>query len=75
MNKPKLHIDSPQPGKVQRADLAPTIGFAIVVDGRFKTEFDDEKAAERAAAELVAKYPMLKIEIYNASSKSRTLAR
>ncbi|MET4241289.1 hypothetical protein [Bradyrhizobium sp. RT10b] len=45
MNKPKLHIDSTPPRKVRRADLAPTIGFAIVVDGRFKAEFDDEKAA------------------------------
>jgi hypothetical protein len=29
------------------------------------------QAAKKAAAELLAKYPMLKIEIYDASSKSR----
>jgi hypothetical protein len=51
------------------------IGYAIVVDGRFKAEFDDEKAAERAAAELLARYPMLKVEVYDATSKSRTLVR
>jgi len=71
MKKPKLQAESPQPRQVQRADLAPTTGYAIVVDGHFKTEFVEEGAAKKAAAELLAKYPMLKIEIYDASSKSR----
>jgi hypothetical protein len=74
MNKPTLRVESAQPRQVRRADLAPAAGYAIVVDGRFKTEFADENAAVKAAAELLAKYPMLKIEIYDASSKSRTLA-
>jgi hypothetical protein len=72
MKKPKLQVESPQPRQVQRADLAPTTGYAIVVDGHFKSEFVDEEAAKKAAAELLAKYPMLRIEIYNASSRSRT---
>jgi hypothetical protein len=71
MKKPKLQVESPQPRQVQRADLAPTTGYAMVVDGHFKTEFVEEGAAKKAAAELLAKYPMLKIEIYDASSKSR----
>jgi len=71
MKKPKSPVESPQPRQVQRADLAPTTGYAIVVDGHFKTEFVEEGAAKKAAAELLAKYPMLKIEIYDASSKSR----
>lgn len=70
----KIHVESPQSRQVRRADLAPATGYAIVVDGRFKTEFVDENAALKAAAELLAKYPMLKVEIYDASSKSRSLA-
>jgi hypothetical protein len=50
-----------------------TTGYALVVDGHFKTEFGEEKTAKKAATELLAKYPMLRIEVYNASSKSRTL--
>jgi hypothetical protein len=42
---------------------------------RFKTEFLDQDAATQAALELLAKYPMLKIEIYDAASKSRTPAK
>jgi hypothetical protein len=61
--------------QVQRADLAPTAGYAMVVDGHFKTEFVEEGATKKAAAELLAKYPMLRIEIYDASSRSRTLLK
>jgi hypothetical protein len=73
MKKPKPQVENPPPPRsVQRADLVPTTGFALIVDGHFKTEFVENKAAKKAAAELLAKYPMLKIEIYDASSKSRT---
>jgi hypothetical protein len=75
MKKSKPLIESAPPRQVQRADLAPATGYAIIVDGRFKTEFAEEKAAKKAATELLAKYPMLKIEIYEASSKSRTLVK
>jgi hypothetical protein len=44
----------------------------MVVDGRFKTHFSEASAAKAAATELLARYPMLQIEIYNASSKIRT---
>jgi hypothetical protein len=75
MKKPKPQVESPPPRNVQRADLVPTTGYALIVDGHFKTEFVENKAAKKAAAELLAKYPMLKIEIYDASSKSRTSAK
>ncbi|MEY9401993.1 hypothetical protein ABIF66_001799 [Bradyrhizobium japonicum] len=75
MNRPKLHVEGPQQRQVLRADLAPATGYAIVVDGHFKTEFVDEIAAMKATADLRAKHPMLKIEIYDASSKSRSLAK
>jgi hypothetical protein len=71
MNKTTLHLERPQPSQVRRADLAPATGFAMLVDGRFKTEFLDQDAATKAALELLAKYPMLKIEFYDAASKRR----
>jgi len=75
MKKPKLTIDDPQPRNIQRADVAPTDGYALVVDGHFKTQFTEKGAAMKAAAELLAKYPMLQVEIYDASSRSRTLVK
>ncbi|MCK1427183.1 hypothetical protein [Bradyrhizobium sp. 87] len=71
MNKTTRHLERPQPSQVRRADLAPATGYAMLVDGPFKTEFLDQDAATQAALELLAKYPMLKIEIYDAASKSR----
>ncbi len=37
MKKPKLNVEAPQPRNIQRADIAPSDGYALVVDGHFKT--------------------------------------
>jgi hypothetical protein len=73
MKKPILTIDEPEPKKITRADRPPTEGFAIVVDGHFKTEFDTVDAAEASGRKLKSAYPMLQIEIYDAGKKTRTL--
>jgi hypothetical protein len=75
MKKPTLHVEQPHPRNIQRADIAPKDGYALVVDGHFKTQFAEEAAAKKAATELLAKYPMLQIEIYDAASKSRASVR
>jgi len=71
MKKPTLHVENQQPRNIQRADIAPADGYALVVDGHFKTQFAESEAAKTAATELLAKYPMLQVEIYDASSKTR----
>jgi hypothetical protein len=73
MKKPILSIDEPEPKKITRADRPPTEGFAIVVDGQFKTEFDAADAAEASGRKLKSAYPMLQIEIYDANKKTRAL--
>jgi hypothetical protein len=75
MKKPALRIEEQQPRNIQRADIAPANGYAIVVDGHFKTQFSEESAAKKAATELLANFPMLQIEIYNATAKCRTLIK
>ena len=75
MKKPTQRIEELQPRNIQRADIAPADGYAMVVDGRFKARFEEEAAAKKAATELLAKYPMLQIEIYDASSRKRTLVK
>jgi hypothetical protein len=74
MKKPLLSIEEPEPKKkAVRADRPPTEGFATVVDGHFKSEFDTAEAAETAARKLKSAYPMLQIEIYDAANQTRTL--
>ncbi len=73
MKKPVLSIDDPEPKKAVRADRPPTEGFAIIVDGHFKSDFESLDAAEASGRALKSTYPMLQIEIYDAASQVRTL--
>ena len=57
IKKPTLRIQEPQPRNIQRADIAPANGYAMVVDGHFKTQFSEEDAANNAASELLANFP------------------
>jgi hypothetical protein len=72
MKLTKLQLEDAQPRNIQRADLIPTTGFAMVVDGKLKTNFDDEASASKAGSELLARFPMLQIEIYNATTGTRS---
>ena len=75
MKKPTLQAEHPQPRNIQRADIAPTDGYALVVDGHFKTQLRKREPQKKVATELLARYPMLQVEIYDASSKSRALVK
>jgi hypothetical protein len=72
MKKPTLRIEQQQPRNIQRADIAPEEGYAMVVDGRFKTHFSEASAAIKAATALLIRYPVLQVEIYDAMTKART---
>jgi hypothetical protein len=72
MKKPITLPEEPQPRNIQRADVAPAHGFSLVVDGHFKTHYNDEQAAQKAGAELLGKFPMLQIMIYDAATKTRS---
>ncbi len=64
--------EEPQPRNIQRADIAPSDGFALVVDGRIKTKYDDEGTAKKAATDLLSRFPKLQVQIYNAATKTRS---
>src|SRR3954452_13576391 len=65
-------LEAPQPRNIQRADMAPSEGFALVVDGRLKSNYDDEAAAKKAGADLLSRFPKLHVQIYDAKSKTRS---
>lgn len=41
----------------------PQTGYALEIDGRIKTEFSTKEGAERGAAELKLRFPMLQIRV------------
>lgn len=73
MKKPVLSMDELQPKKPPRADRPPAEGFTVIVDGHFKSDFEMLDAAEASGRKLKSTYPMLKIEIYDAATRVRTL--
>lgn len=72
MKKPSTSVDDNEPRTIQRADVAPADGFSLVVDGHFKAHYDDENAAQKAGAELLGRFPMLQILIYDAATRTRS---
>ena len=48
----------------------PTKGYAVVVDGLIKTEFETREGASKGARELKCRFPALQIKIYDAGAKS-----
>jgi hypothetical protein len=70
MKKP-ITLHDEQPRKIVRADIAPADGYTLIVDGHFKNKYEGEAEAKVAAADLLNRYKMLKIEIYDALKKER----
>ncbi len=61
---------APAPAPVHRtATELPTSGYALVVDGQIKTEFETKDRALKAAGELKGRFPILQVKIYNAEGK------
>jgi hypothetical protein len=56
-----------------RADILPTEGYGLEVDGKVKHQFDTKEAAEKAGAELKKKFPVVQVKIFDAKARTRTL--
>lgn len=54
-----------------RADVPPEAGFTLQVDGHFKKQFETLAQAKQAATDLKSRFPILRIEIYDATKKAR----
>ena len=61
----------PAAGAQPRADIPPAAGFVLMVDGHFKNQFETLKSAKDAAHELHARFPVLRVEVYDAVKKAR----
>jgi hypothetical protein len=56
---------------VAAARELPASGFALEVDGRLKAEFATRDGAKAGAEELKKRFPMLRVGIYDAQTKTR----
>jgi hypothetical protein len=56
---------------VAAAHELPTSGYALEVDGRLKAEFAIRDGAKTGAEELKKRFPMLRVRIYDAQTRTR----
>jgi hypothetical protein len=56
---------------VAAARVLPTSGYALEVDGRLKAEFATRDGAKTGAQELKRRFPMLRVRIYDAQTRTR----
>jgi hypothetical protein len=55
------------------ANVLPTEGYVLEIDGKFKSEYETSDAAMKAGLELKNKYPYLQVIVYDAKERTRTL--
>jgi hypothetical protein len=48
----------------------PVQGHLLLVDGKFKTQFETAEAATAAGLSLKEKYPVVRVQIYDAAARS-----
>jgi hypothetical protein len=73
MKRPLTIPSEAQPRNTTRADLTPSEGFGLEVDGRMKMVFPTLQAALKRAHDLKAEFPMLQIKVYDAAEKTSRL--
>ena len=54
------------------ANVLPSEGYALEIDGKFKSEYATSAAAMKSGLELKKKYPHIQINIYGAKERTRT---
>ena len=54
------------------ANLRPTEGYILEVDGKFKSEYESSAAAMKVGLKLKTRYPHIQIKVYDAKEKTRT---
>jgi hypothetical protein len=67
MSTPGL-TSTPSPTSRARVDLQ-TSGYALVVDGLAKKEFDNRDSALKAARELKERFPRLQVKVFDAENR------
>jgi DMSO/TMAO reductase YedYZ molybdopterin-dependent catalytic subunit len=61
----------PRP-KNLKANILPTEGYVLEIDGKFKTEYVTSEEALKAGLELKEKYPQIQVKVYDAKKRTRT---
>ena len=59
--------------KNRSANVLPTEGYVLEIDGKFKSEYETSGQAMKAGLELKKKFPYIQVKLYDAKERTRTL--
>ena len=54
------------------ANVRPSEGYVLEIDGKFKSEYVTLQEAMKAGLELKKKYPHIQVNVYDAKERTRT---
>ena len=55
------------------ANVLPTEGYVLEIDGKFKSEYVTLKEALKARLDLKGKYPQIQVKVYGAKERTGTV--
>ncbi len=55
-----------------RADVLPTEGYAVEIDGKLKAQFPAPESAFEAGIQIKSRFPFVQVRIYDAKKRTRT---
>lgn len=55
-----------------RANVMPSDGYVLVVDGKLKTRYESSTEAMAAASKLKQSYPVIQVAVYDATQRMYT---
>ena len=55
-----------------RADILPTEGYSVEVDGKLKAQFPSAESAFEAGMDIKKKFPFVQIKLFDAKERIRT---
>lgn len=55
-----------------QANVLPTEGYVLEIDGKMKSHHPTAEAAEKAGLELKRKFPIIKINVFGVKDRTRT---
>ncbi len=54
------------------ANVLPSEGYVLEIDGKFKSEYETPEQAMKAGLELKKKFPHIQVKVYSAKERTRT---
>ena len=54
------------------ANVRPTEGYVLEIDGKFKSQYETSDEAMKAGLELKKKFPHVQVKLYDAKARART---